>query len=150
MSQLEDRLMEDYKEAMRAGDSHRKETVRLLRAAVKSAEIDKRAPLSEAEVIDVLTRQAKQRRDSIEQFTLGGRQDLVDSERYELSLIESYLPQQASREEIEAAARDVIAALGLSGPRAMGQAMGKLVPMFKGKADGKLISDVVAGLLRQP
>jgi len=97
MSSIEERLMEDYKAAMRAGEARRKETLRLLRAAIKSAEIDKRAPLTDDEVLAILGRQAKQRRDSIEQFELGGRKDLADVERAEMAIIAAYIPQQLGR-----------------------------------------------------
>lgn len=149
MGELEDKLMEDYKAAMRAGDAQRKETLRLLRSALKSAEIDKRAPLSEPEVHEVLARQAKQRREAIEQFRQGRREDLVQKEQAELSIIEEYLPAQMSREEIEQLARDVIAEVGASNVREMGAVMSRIMPQVKGRADGKLVNEVVRSLLSQ-
>lgn len=149
MGELEDKLMEDYKAAMRAGDAQRKETLRLLRSALKSAEIDKRAPLSEPEVHEVLACQAKQRREAIEQFRQGRREDLVQKEQAELSIIEEYLPAQMSREEIEQLARDVIAEVGASNVREMGAVMSRIMPQVKGRADGKLVNEVVRSLLSQ-
>ena len=149
MSELEDRLMEDYKTAMRAGEAQRKDTLRLLRSALKSAQIDKRAPLTEEEALDVLSRQAKQRRDAIELFAQGGRDDLVQAETAELVVIEEYLPAGLSREEVEELARSAIAEVGASGMREMGTVMKNLMPQIKGRADGKLVSDVVRILLGQ-
>lgn len=149
MSEIEKRLLEDYNAAMRAGDARRKETLRLLRAAVKSAEIDKRAPLTDEEVWAVLLRQAKQRRDSIEQFKLGGRADLVEQEEAELAIIEEYLPKPLSRAEIEELARAIIAELGVSGMGSLGQVMSRLMPRVKGRADGKLVNEVVRSVLSQ-
>ena len=149
VSELEDRLMEDYITAMRAGEAQRKDTLRLLRSALKSAQIDKRAPLTEEEALDVLSRQAKQRRDAIELFAQGGRDDLVQAETAELVVIEEYLPAGLSREEIEELARTAIAEVGASGMREMGTVMKNLMPQIKGRADGKLVSDVVRVLLGQ-
>jgi len=149
MSAVEDKITADYTAAMKAGIEGRKNTLRLMRAAIKSAAIDKRAPLTDEEVWAVLSKQAKQRKDSIEQYAAGGRQDLVDEEKAELTIIEEYLPQQLGRAEIEALAREVIASLGVSGAGAMGQVMRELMPRTKGKADGKLVNEVVRGLLTQ-
>jgi uncharacterized protein YqeY len=150
MSELEERLMEDYKTAMRSGDAPRRDTLRLLRSAVKSAEIDKREPLTDGEVLAVLQRQAKQRQDSIEQFAAGGRDDLVKLETAELVIIQGYLPRQLGRDDIEKIARSVIAEMGASGPGAVGQVMRQVMARLKGQADGKLVNDVVRSLLSQP
>jgi len=150
MSAVEDKITADYTAAMKAGYEQLKNTLRLMRAAIKSATIDKRAPLTDEEVWAVLAKQAKQRKDSIEQYAAGGRQDLVDEETAELKVIESYLPQQLGRAEIEKLAREVIASLGVSGAGAMGQVMRELMPRTKSKADGKLVNEVVRGLLTQP
>lgn len=147
MTTLEQKINQDYMEAMRAGDELRKETLRFLRAALKSAQIDKRAPLTEEEIWEVIKRQAKQRRESIEQFRKGNRDDLAAKEEAELAIIESYLPAQLSREEIEALARQVIAEVGAASPRDLGKVMGKLMPQVKGRADGRLVNEVVRALL---
>ncbi len=147
MTALEQKINQDYIEAMRAGDELRRETLRFLRAALKSAQIDKRAPLTEEEIWEIIRRQAKQRRESIEQFRKGNRDDLATKEEAELAIIESYLPAQLSREEIEALARQVIAEVGAAGPRDLGKVMGKLMPLVKGRADGRLVNEVVRALL---
>ena len=147
MSKLEDRLTDDYKAAMKAGDAQRRDILRSLRSALKSAQIDKREPLTEDEALAVLTRQAKQRRESIEQFTLGGRDDLVQKETADLKVIETYLPQQMSREEIEELAQATIAEVGATSVRELGQIMKTLMPRTKGLADGKLVNEVVRSLL---
>jgi len=147
MSKLEDRLTEDYKAAMKSGDAPRRDILRSLRAALKSATIEKRDALTEDEALAVLTRQAKQRRESIEQFGLGGRDDLVQKEAADLLVIESYLPQQMDRAEIEELARTIIAEVGATSVRELGQVMKALMPRTQGRADGKLVNEVVRGLL---
>lgn len=148
MSELESRLMEDYKTALRAGDEIRKETLRLMRSAIQSAAIDKRAPLSDEEIWAVLTKQVNQRLESIEMFKKGGRSDLVEREEAELTIIREYLPEQLSRQEIEALARQVIEEVGATGPRDMGKVMGTLIAQVRGRADGRLVNEVVRSLLQ--
>lgn len=148
MSELESRLMEDYKAAMRAGDEIRKDTLRLMRSAIQSAAIDKREPLTDEEIWAVLTKQAKQRQESIEMFQQGGRSDLVEREEAELAIIREYLPRQLSRPEIEALARQVIEEVGAAGPRDMGKVMGALMAQVRGRADGRLVNEVVRSLLQ--
>ena len=146
---LKDRLNDDLKNAMRSGDSARRDTLRHLLAAVKQVEVDTRKELSEADVEQVLAREAKRRRESIEGFQKGRRADLVSKEQSELQLIESYLPQQMSRTEIEALARQAIAETGAQSPAQVGAVMQRLMPQVKGKADGKLVNQVVRELLAQ-
>ena len=147
MSKIEDRLTEDYKAAMKAGDSQRRDALRSVRAALKSALIDKREPLTEEEALAVVTRQAKQRRESIEQFTLGGRDDLVEKEAADLKVIEAYLPQQMSREEIETLVSAAVDEVGATSMRDIGKIMKTVMPRTKGRADGKLVNEVVRSLL---
>jgi uncharacterized protein YqeY len=144
---LKDTLMEDLKQAVRQGDEHRKSTLRLAIAAIKNAEIEKRHELDEGELLAVIANEAKQRRESIAEFERGGRQDLVDREKAELQVLLAYLPEQLSREEIEAKARQTIEEVGATGPAQMGEVMHRLMPLMKGKADGKLVSQVVKELL---
>ena len=146
---LKDRLNDDLKHAMRSGDAARRDTLRHLLAAVKQVEVDTRKELGDADVEQVLTREAKRRRESIESFEKGGRADLVSKEQSELHLIESYLPQQLSRAEIEALARNAIAETGARSPAQAGAVMQRLMPQVKGKADGKLVNQVVRELLAQ-
>jgi uncharacterized protein YqeY len=121
----------------------------MLLSAIHYAEIDKRAPLDESEIIGVIAKDAKQHRESILAFQQGNRQDLVDKETAELAIIEKYLPRQISRDEIVAAARKVIEEVGAQGPRDKGKVMGKLMPQLKGKAEGQIINEVVNELLSQ-
>jgi len=144
---LKEKLNDDVKNAMRSGDAARRDTLRHVLAAIKQVEVDTRKELSDADVAQILTREAKRRRESIDSFDKGGRSDLVAKEQSELQLIESYLPQQMSRAEIETLARQAIADTGATSPAQMGAIMQKLMPQLKGKADGKLVNQVVRELL---
>lgn len=133
---------------MRARDVPRRNTIRLLEAAIKNAEIDKRGQeLPEADVLAILQRQVKQRRESIEQFRQGGREDLAEQEELEIGIIEQYLPAQLSRDEIEARARAVIEQVGAAGPGDRGKVMGMLMRELRGEADGSIVNAVVGELL---
>ncbi len=148
MSGIRDQLRADLREAMRARDVPRRDTIRLLEAALKNAEIEKRgAELAESDIRAILQRQIRQRRDAIEQFTQGGREDLAESDRVEIAIIEQYLPQQLSRDEVEARARAMIARVGATGPGDRGKVMGALMRELRGEADGSLVSAVVGELL---
>ncbi len=144
---LLERLTADLKESLRQGDKLRSSVIRLAKAAIHNAEIAKGRPLEEGEVLEVLSRQVKQRRESITEFEKAGREDLLSKEKAELSILLEYLPQQLSREEIAAAARQVIQEVGAQGPRDKGRVMGKLMPQLRGKAEGRLVSEVVDELL---
>ena len=122
---------------MRAKDAPRRNTIRMLEAAIKNAEIDKRGvDLAESDILAILQRQVKQRRESIEQFEKGGREDLGGKERVEIGIIEQYLPRQLSRDEVELRARAVIEQTGASGPGDRGKVMGMLMRELRGEADG--------------
>jgi uncharacterized protein YqeY len=144
---LHDHLRDDLAQAMRSGEAARRDTLRLLLAAIKQTEVDSRVTLDDAGVEAVLRKQAKQRQESIADYSKAGRNDLVSAEKAELAIIESYLPQMLGRVEIEALASEVISELGASGPQAMGQVMARLMPEVKGRADGRLVNEVVRGLL---
>lgn len=144
---LKDKLTEDLKQAMRQGDEQRRSTLRLVMAAIKNAEIEKRRELEEGELLAIIAKEAKQRHESIAQFEKGGRQDLADREEAELQILLAYLPEQLSREDIEAQARQIIEEVGAASPAQMGQVMRRLMPLMQGKADGKLVSQVVKELL---
>jgi len=144
---LKDKLTEDLKQAMRQGDEQRRSTLRLVMAAIKNAEIEKRRELEEGELLAIIAKEAKQRHESIAQFERGGRQDLADREEAELQILVAYLPEQLSQEEIEAQARQIIEEVGATSPAQMGQVMRRLMPLMQGKADGKLVSQVVKELL---
>ena len=148
MSDLRERLRSDLKDAMRARDQLRRDTIRMLEAAVKNAEIDKRgSELADADIQAILQRQVKQRRESIVQFEQGGRQDLAEKEQAEIDVIEAYLPQQLSRDDIAERARAVIAQVGASGPGDRGKVMGPLMKELRGQADGAAVNSVVSELL---
>jgi len=140
---LKEKLTADLKEAMKQGDAVRKETIRALRGAIRNAEIDRGRELTDAETLDVIARQAKQRRDSIEQYRKGNRPDLVEQEQRELAVIEAYLPRQLTDDEIAARVDAVIAELGVTDMKGMGAVMKRLTAELKGQADGKRISQVV-------
>ena len=144
---LKDRLTEDLKQAMRQGDERRKSTIRLVRAAIINAEIEQGEDLGEDEVLAIIAKQAKQRRESVAEFAKGGRQDLVDQEEEELQILLSYLPAQMSRDEIEVAAQQVIAEVGATSMAQMGEVMRQLMSQLKGKADGSLVNQVVREIL---
>jgi uncharacterized protein YqeY len=147
MSALQEQVQESLKDAMRRQDAIRRSALRMLIAALKNAEIEARKPLDEAAAIAVLQKQAKQRRESIAEFEKANRQDLVAQEQGELAVLEEFLPEQATDEDLLAAAREVIASTGAAGPRDMGKVMPVLTARFAGRADGRRISEIVRGLL---
>lgn len=144
---MQDRLMSELKEATRKGNRVRQAVIRLTRAEIQNAEIAQGKALDDSAMIDILSREVKKRRESIEQFEKGKRQDLVAKEKAELAILLEYLPPQLSRDEIEALARNIIDEVGARGPGDRGRVMGKLMPQVKGKAEGKLVSEVVTELL---
>lgn len=144
---LREKIDADVKEALKSGAKDRLSTLRMLNAALKNKQIDKRRPLTEDEVVETVRSLIKQRRDSVEQFAKGGRQDLVDKETAEIKVLESYLPQQLSREELEAMVRVVITSTAAQGAKDMGKVMKALIPMIGGRADGKLVSELVKNAL---
>lgn len=145
---LKEKLRFDMATALKEGDKQKRDTLRLLLAAVKQAEVDEQTTLDDAGVQVVLMKQAKQRRESIADYEKASRSDLVAKEEAELAIIESYLPQMMSREEIKEEAAQVIAELGVTDMKGMGQVMGELMPRLKGKAEGRIVSEVVRELLR--
>jgi uncharacterized protein YqeY len=142
-----ERLQEDLKNAMKSGDARRRDTLRLIASAIKQVEVDSRTTLSEEQVYGVLVSEAKKRRDSIDEALKAGRHDVADKEQAELELIEFYLPKQLTREELEAEARKAIGETGAKTARDMGNVMKILMPRVKGRADGKLVNEVVKSLL---
>lgn len=147
MSQLEERIANDMKDAMRAHENVKRDALRLLIAALKNARIEAQAELTDADVEVVIQKQVKQRRDSIAEYTKASRQDLADREQAELEVYQEYLPQQASAEDIEAAARAVIAETGARSARDIGKVMPVLTRQFAGRADGRQINEIVCALL---
>jgi len=149
MSTLKDKINDDMKTAMRAKDAARLLTIRGLLAALKQKEVDERIELDDAAVIAIVDKLVKQRKDSIAQFTTGGRQDLVDKETAELAVLETYLPQRMSADEVSAAVGKIVADLGASGPGDMGKVMAAVKAQLAGKADmGQVSAAVKATLAR--
>jgi uncharacterized protein YqeY len=146
---LQKRMTEDIKQAMKSGDTLKRDTLRMLISSVKNAEIAKLAALTDADVLGVISKDVKRHQESIDAFKKGNRPDLVSKEEAEMAILQSYLPRQLSPDEIGTAAREVIAAVGAKGPGDKGKVMQQLMPKLKGKADGKEINDVVTQLLSQ-
>jgi len=140
---LKDRITEDMKAAMRAKETDKLSTIRMLLAAVKQKEVDERVVVDDAALIAIVDKLIKQRKDSISQFSAAGRQDLADKESAELPVLEAYLPQRLSAEEIQAAVLAIIAELGAKGPGDMGKVMGAVKAQLAGKADMSLVSAAV-------
>ena len=144
---LKDQITEDMKTAMRAKDAPRLLTIRGLLAAMKQREVDERIELDDAAVVAIVDKLVKQRKDSITQFTAGGRTDLVEKEAAELAVLEGYLPQRMGEADIAAAVSGIVAELGASGPGDMGKVMGAVKARLAGKADMGLVSAAVKAAL---
>lgn len=137
------RLSEDLKAALRSNDEVRKRTIRMLLASLKNQQIENRAPLDNQQELSLLQREAKRRRETAEEYGRLGRRDMADREIEELAVIQSYLPAALSAEELQTLIRDTIRETGASSPREMGKVMGALRPKVSGRADGKLLSEMV-------
>jgi uncharacterized protein YqeY len=144
---LKTQILEDIKAAMKAKESVRLGTLRLLSAAIKQKEVDERVELDDAAVLSILEKLIKQRKESITQFEKAGRQDLVDAETAEMAVLSAYLPAQLSEAEITAAIGAAIASTGAAGPKDMGKLMGVLKPQLAGKADMGKVSALVKAKL---
>jgi uncharacterized protein YqeY len=144
---LKRKLTDDLKQAMRDGDTVKRSVIRLVMAAIKNTEIARQATLEDADILGVIAKEVRQRKESIEAFKQGDRQDLVAQEEAELAILEQYLPQQMTREEIIAEARKVIDEVGAQGLSDKGKVMPKLIAQLKGRADGREINEVVTELL---
>ncbi|MEK8129659.1 GatB/YqeY domain-containing protein [Paenibacillus filicis] len=144
---LSDRLNDDMKLAMKSQDKFKLSVIRMVRAAIKNIEIDQRKPLEEQEVLDVLNREVKQRKDSLQEFEKAGREDLAESLRAEIVILMDYLPQQLSDEEVKAIVQQTIQEVGASSKADLGKVMGALMPKVKGRADGKIVNQFVQQLL---
>jgi uncharacterized protein YqeY len=142
-----DKIQEALKAALKQQRGVEVSTLRLLLSEIRYAEIAQQKPADDNKVLDVIAREVKRRRESIEAFNKGNRPDLVAQEEAELAVLMSYLPKQAGREEIVAAARQAIDAVGARGPNDKGKVMAQLMPQLKGKADGKEVSEIVSELL---
>ena len=144
---LKSRVNDDLKAAMRTGDARRRDALRLLLAAVKQREVDERKELGDADIVGVIERMIKQRRESIAQFEKGGREDLAQNERFENDLLQGYMPQALSDAEIATAVAEAIAQSGAKAPSDMGKVMGALKSKLAGKADMSKVSALVKSRL---
>ncbi len=144
---LKDKLLQDLQQAMRDQNATRRNTLRLMRAAIGNAEIESGQPLNEVEEVEILTREAKRRREAIDEYSPLGRKDKVDEAKSELAIIEEYLPSQMEHAEIEALARQTIAESSVKDLSGVGEVMRRLMPQLKGQADGRLVNEIVRKLL---
>lgn len=144
---LNERLMEDLKVSMRNKETLRKSVITMIRASIKQREVDERIELTEDQILDLIAKQQKQRKDALEEFMKAQRDDLVQQTNQEIEILASYLPQQLSDEELEAVVRDAIAATNAQSMKDMGKIMGKVTEVAKGKADGKRINEMVKKIL---
>jgi uncharacterized protein len=149
MSALKDRITEDMKQAMRAKESQRLLAIRMLTAAIKQKEVDERIELDDGQVLGIVEKLTKQRKDSITQFEAAGRTDLVEKERFELDVLLAYLPKQADQAEVMAQIEAAIIATGAAGPQGMGKVMGVVRTALAGKADIGAVSALVKKRLSQ-
>ncbi len=147
MSLLKERIDADLKAALKASDRLRVSTLRLIKSAIKNREIDKGAPLTDEETIEVLSSLAKQRKESIEEFNKASRTDLVHKEEEELSVIKAYLPEELSEDELEKIIQDTIKEVGALSLKDMGRVMKTIMPKVKGRADGRVVNQKVRELL---
>jgi len=144
---LENQLLEDMKLAMKGGDKSTLDTIRLLRAQIKTASIDKKGELSESELTQVLQKEAKKRKESIAMFKQGNREDLVNKETAELEIINRYLPEQMSVEALKAIVKETAQNIQAATEKDMGRLMGAVMPKVQGKADGKFVQEIVKNYL---
>lgn len=149
---LKERLQQDMKVAMKAGAAGRERlgTIRLVLAALQNAEIEKRRALSPDEMLAVLTREAKQRRDALAEFKESASADYVDKLQRELAVLEEYLPEQLSEDEVRRICAEVVAETGASSMKDMGRVMGPLMQRLQGQADGRLVNQIVREMLQSP
>jgi len=146
-SSLKQKLADDLKQAMRSNEKVRRSTIRLALAAINNAEISRQAALDDTDILGIIAKEVRQRHESIEAFKQGNRPDLVAQEEAELAVLNEYLPQQMTREEIVIAARRVIDEVGAQGLADKGKVMPKLIAQLKGRADGREVNAVVTELL---
>jgi len=144
---LLDQIHSDLKEAMRAKDSIRLGALRLILTAVKNKEKELRRELEEREVLQIVSNQIKQRKDSIEQYRKGGREDLVQKEEQELEILQAYMPQQLSEEELEKLVTETIKEVGATSVKDLGKVMKAIMPRIAGRADGKVVNQMVRAQL---
>lgn len=148
---LKDQLTEDMKQAMKAREEGklRLSVIRMVRSAIKNVEINNKKELAEDEVLDIISKEVKMRRDSMDEFKKANRQDLVDQLEQEIEILLPYLPQQLTETEVRSLVNEAVAASGATSPKDMGKVMAVLMPKVKGRADGKLVNTLVREILNQ-
>lgn len=145
---LKDRLMEDLKVSMKSGDKLTKNVVTMVRAAIKQREVDERVELNDEAIIDIISKQVKQKKDAIEDFKKGQRQDLVELTENEIDILLNYLPQQLTESELDEIVRAAIQEVGANSVRDIGKIMSNVMPKIKGKADGSMVNNIVKQYLK--
>jgi uncharacterized protein YqeY len=144
---LQERLMADLKEALRSNDVPRKDAIRMIRAAVKNAEIEWQREATDEEIQGIISREIKHRQEALELFRKGGREDLVAAEEAGIAILERYLPEQLSREQVAEVIRRIVAEMGVAGPGTLGPVMRQAMAQLKGKAEGRLVNEVAREIL---
>lgn len=144
---LLERLGDELKESMRAGNHAKVSVIRLVKSSIKNKEIDKRSPLTEDEILDIIMSGIKQRRESVDQFRKGGREDLVQKETGEIEILQTYLPKPLTQHELENEIRLVIKEVGAMSPQDMGKVMRALMPRVRGRAEGTKVNSVVKEIM---
>jgi uncharacterized protein len=145
---LKDKLMDDLKTSMKSKDKVRKDVVTMVRSAVKQKEVDERVELDDQDIIEIISKQVKQKRDAIEDFKKGERDDLVQLTENEVEILLEYLPEQLSEEELTELVKTAIAEVGATSMKDMGKIMGSLMPKIKGKADGSSVNKIAKDYLK--
>lgn len=145
---LKDKLMEDYKASIKNKDTIRKNTVILIRAAVKQREVDERIELSDAQVLDIISKQLKEKKMAILEFEKGNRQDLVDLTNLEMDILLEYLPKQLTQDEINEIVKETISEIGASSVKDIGLIMKSVMPKVKGMADGNMVNNAVRNIFK--
>ncbi|SET41503.1 hypothetical protein SAMN05660297_02333 [Natronincola peptidivorans] len=140
---LKERLTNDLKEAMKNKQQLRKNVITLIRSDIKQTEVDKRVELQDQDIIEIVSRQLKQRKDAVDEFQKGGRDDLVQETQEEISILLEYLPEQMSEEEVANVVKETISEIGANSMKDMGKVMAAVIPKVKGKADGKIVNQIV-------
>lgn len=144
---IKEKLMQDLKAAMKSHDKIKKDTITMVRAAIKQIEVDKRVDLSDEEVIDIISKQYKERVSSIDEFKRGGRDDLVAQTEEEIKIILEYLPKQLTDEELEDIIKEAVEKLSITSKKQIGELMKEVMPKVKGKADGKKVNSIASKYL---
>lgn len=147
---LKDKLMEDLKNSMRNKDKLKKDTITMVRAAIKQKEVDERIELTDEEILDILSKQLKEKKSSIEEFKKGDRYDLIEQTNAEINILLDYLPEQLSEEELTKIVKETMEECDVTSPKDMGKLMKNIMPKIKGRADGGMVSKIAQSLLVKP